>query len=49
MSPIANYDSNSGNVTPSYDPSSVWDDRSAWGRSLRLGCTLGLGRLGSQR
>jgi serine protease AprX len=31
LSPIASYDSNSGDVTLNYDPSSVWGDRSVWG------------------
>jgi hypothetical protein len=31
LSPTANYDEASGNVLMSYDPSSVWADRSVWG------------------
>ena len=49
LSPVANYDPSSGSVSLSYDPSSVWADRSGLGCSLRLGCGSGMEFLYSQR
>lgn len=36
MSPVAEYDATSGNVSLAFDASSIWSDRTMWGASITI-------------